>query len=327
MSKNINLKQFYTKEDILGISPFSQQPVSFFEEPRNSSQGFIGEQIYKLNDDEELDRTPYFANNYEYIKKLGDGSVAKLYLCKANSGSQENVIIKKISKNENWRTELNVLKTIKNNSKNLLELIDFFESWRYAYIVTKYYPGYDLFEHIDLNVPYSAEDANKILMKMALCIKECHDMSIAHLDIKCENFMVIGTDSVAKTDGLPLNIVLIDFGHAEIIPENKIVEDSSSYGTGFYLCPEGYNRVMSTKSDIWSLGICYYLLLTGDYPFEGSDDDEYAENVYRKKFKGPLNGEHNDLIPNGSKDIIEKMLNYDPRQRPTISEVIGLLMI
>ena len=109
--------------------------------------------------------------------------------------------------------------------------MDFYETGRFVYIITKFYRGKDLFDHIDINVPYP-EDYSKLLIKeMGECIKVCHDKGVAHLDIKYENYMV------KQMVPVPI-LVLIDFGHAEKIEQNVIKRGYSKYGTSFHLCPE-----------------------------------------------------------------------------------------
>ena len=117
----------------------------------------------------------------------------------------------------------------------------------------------------------------------------------------------------------PPQLVLIDFGHAEFVDKKQIKEGYSKYGTCFYLCPEGYLNYYSSKSDIWSLGICLYLFITGDYPFYG-DDEEYEQNVVNKNIKLDID----KLSPNVI-CILDACLNYNPKERATIDEITKLL--
>ena len=254
--------------------------------------------------------------NYKFSKKIGDGSASKIYKCEVQRAeseeacAKEKCIIKVIHKSEEWKAELNILKMLK-KSDRLLSLMDHFISDRFVYIVTQLYEGFDLFDHIDLNVPLNETYSLKLLREMAICVKECHDQNIAHLDIKCENFMVRTMD--------PPQLVLIDFGHAEFIDKKQIKEGYSKYGTCFYLCPEGYYNYYSSKSDIWSLGICLYLFITGDYPFYG-DDDEYEKNVVDKNMRL----DRTKLTPHVLR-ILDVCLNYIPKERATIEELLELL--
>lgn len=237
---------------------------------------------------------------YSFTTKIGDGSASKIYKCTKDSTIY---IAKRIHKREEWKTELAILKSLRDSSDKILKMIDHFISDRYIYLVTEYYGSHDLFDHIDANVPLPENYALALLSEMANCVRECHNLGIAHLDIKCENFMVISMD--------PPKLVLIDFGHAEYVHKNELIEGYSRYGTCFYLCPEGYYNYYSMKSDIWSLGICLYLFLTGDYPFDG-DDDEYEENVLSNNLL--LDYEFSPKVL----DIITKCLAQNPKDRPNI---------
>lgn len=244
---------------------------------------------------------------YHFTTKIGDGSASKIYKCTKES----NVFItKRIHKREEWKTELAILKLLRNSqaTDKLINLVEYFISDRYVYLVTDYYGSHDLFDHIDANVPLPEDYALALLGEMANCVRECHKLNIAHLDIKCENFMVTSMN--------PPKLVLIDFGHAEYVHKNELVEGYSRYGTCFYLCPEGYSNHYSMKSDIWSLGICLYLFLTGDYPFDG-DDDEYEENVLDNNII------MDDQLSPKVLGILSRCLAPNPRDRPDIDFLCG----
>lgn len=281
--------------------------VSFIDNPTTSAQYAVGERARNCNKDDDFEHSEYPNFKYSKLTKLGDGSVCKLYKSK-NIENGNGVIIKKIHKNEEWRSELNILKQVKNQSPRLLNLIDFYESFRYAYIVAELYDGFDLYEHIDINIPYPEKHGKKLIREMALCIKDCHDLGIAHLDIKCENFVVLNNKKPT--------LVLIDFGHAEKI-DKKSMKEGNHYGTCFYICPEGYRKFMSMKSDIWSLAICAHLILTGEYPFEGEHNDmKYAKNVCNGNVK------ISKKLSKTASDFLYKCLDYNPRTRPSIDDVI-----
>jgi len=263
----------------------------------------------------------YPNTRYVSIKNLDDGSASLIYEGYDNQ-ERKKVIIKKISKKEQWRKELDILKRLSTSkSGRLLKYIDFFESQRCSYIVTEFYPGSDLYEHINLNVPYSTKKALNLALEMAECIKECHDNNIIHLDIKCENFMVKSDklfEDSSPNNSRP-NIVLIDFGHSEIIPKDESIaklRKGCSYGTKYFVCPEGYyEKFHSSKSDIWSLAMCLCLLLTGDYPYLGHSD-EYYKNSSIDNISLTMDVDPEIL------DLFVDSLNSIPFKRPTIDQFI-----
>lgn len=242
------------------------------------------------------------SESYEFLCKITDGSASKIFKGK-NKDTGDIVIIKRIPYFEEWRHELIILKKLIGVPK-VLQYIEEFRSDRYVYLVTKFYEGYDLYEHIDINVPYEPNYGKKLIREMAECIRECHDRGIVHLDIKCENYILTQVD--------PPQLILIDFGHAEITTMDVMKTGYSKYGTSFYLCPEGYAKFYSCKSDIWSLGVCSYLILHGDYPFP---------NHKKSAREGKI-----ELSPNLDdlgRDFFQGCLTHDPRDRFTIEQVLG----
>jgi len=309
MSSQTQFKGKYSKANIT-------QELLIHDPPTTSAQDVI---CIRTNDTSS--DLMYPNSRFTSIKNLGDGSASLIFEGYDNQ-EKKKIIIKKISKKEYWRKELDILKRLSHsNTGRLLKYIDFYESQRCSYIVTEFYEGFDLFEHIDLNVPYTTKKGLLLCLEMAKCIKECHDNNIIHLDIKCENYMV-KSDKLFE-DGKP-NIVLIDFGHSEIVPKDQPIEKlrkGYSYGTSYYTCPEGYfERINSSKSDIWSLGVCLSLLLTGDYPYVGK-----KEEYYRNSVNDNISLTKSDLNP----DIIVLLadsLNSIPFKRPTINQFISRIV-
>lgn len=255
-----------------------------------------------------IDKLCHPGIKYIFVKKFGDGSASKIFLA-TNKFTNDKVIIKRINKKEEWKSELRILKHVtKSPSKRLLKYVDSYETDRYVYIVTKMYEGFDLFDHIDINVPYPLKYAKILIKEMAKCIKDCHKMNVAHLDIKCENFMSICMEPTPE-------LILLDFGHAEIVDDHNQRMGYSKYGTSFYLCPEGYDCIYSRKSDIWSLGVCAHLIITGDYPYKGVEKD-YIKNIKLGKysFHKQLNTE--------SIEFLENCLNPNPSERYSVDDVL-----
>jgi serine/threonine protein kinase len=297
-----------------------------FEGPVSTScQVSLFSKTYKKdNKSDQNDFFKYPNSRYKYIKKLNDGSASKLYLAH-DTKLNKNAIIKKISKKESWREELNILQTIKNirsanvlkeNNDKLLNYVDFFENHMFAYIVTEYYEDFDLFEYVEINCPYDEISGSFLIKEMAKCIKVCHDIGIVHLDIKCENYIV---KKFNPSDPSSIELILIDFGHAEIIEPNTddMIQGRFYYGTNYYLCPESEDKIYSKKSDTWSLGVCAFLILTGHYIFRGKVTD--PERCYVK-----LDSEckYFNLSPEAT-DFIKYCLSFYHQDRPNIDQVLA----
>lgn len=301
-----HIKGRYSKANI-------NQKLDITDPPTTSAQDII----CKRNNDTSSDLL-YPSSRFISTKFLADGSASLIYEG-YDKIENKKVIIKKISKKEYWTKELDVLKKlVSSNSERLLKYIDFYESHLYSYIITEFYEGFDLFEHIDINVPYSTKKALLLGLEMAKCIKECHDNNIIHLDIKCENYMV---KSMKLFNNDKPNIVLIDFGHSEIIPQNESIEKirkGYGYGTNYYICPEGYFKSMySSKSDIWSLGVCICMLLTGSCPFNGRKKEYYQNTLINNISLSEINLDSNIV------QLLKDMLYSMPYNRPNIDNVIS----
>lgn len=291
---------------------------SFYDPPTTSSQDMIGLRTNSTSDD-----TCYPNSRFTFTKKLDDGSASVIFQG-FDKVFNKAVIIKRISKKDEWRKELLILKEFsESNSERILKYIDYYESQRNSYIVTDFYFGDDLFEHIDINVPYNEKMGFTLFLEMIKGVKECHDKNIVHLDIKCENYMV-KTPNLFENDGSIKqgSVILIDFGHAEKIKLEESIEKlrvGYNYGTSLYLCPEGLKKVFSSKSDIWSLGICLSMLLTGDFPFYG-DEDEYYWNSLNSGIQ--LEKE----ISKEANLILKMCLDPDPIKRPSINQLISIVV-
>merc|ERR1719495_3138565 len=152
---------------------------------------------------------------------------------------------------------------------------------------------------------------------MLKAIECCHDQNIVHRDLKPENF-------VFKSKSADSEMVLIDFGCA------KVVEDSKEYrdlvGTPYYLAPEsaaGHKFKRTGKvlkaSDVWSIGVIAYVLMTGRPPFNGHSNTDIFSSIIKKPLK----------FPNGVKlskpfiDFVKKMLKKSPKQRMKLSDALA----
>jgi len=292
-----------------------KQKFMFYDPPTTSAQ----ELVCVRTNDTSTD-TKYPNSRYTAIKNIADGIASTIYEGYDNF-TENKIIIKQISKAESWRRELDVLKKLQNiSSDKILKYIDFYESPRTSYIITEFYPGFDLFDHIDLNVPYTTIKGLYLINEMAKGIRECHNNNIIHLDIKCENFMV-NNNKLFEKNILIGKIILIDFGHSELLKQDEDIEKlrkgKYNYGTSYYLCPEGYyNNILSSKSDIWSLAVCLSMFLSGDFPFDGRKPYYYNNSLIGNfGFKYQIENPEAELL-------LKSCLNINPYKRPSINKFI-----
>jgi len=179
------------------------------------------------------------------------------------------------------------------------------------YIVSELSAGGELFDRIvasDSN-PMTERRASELVCTMLKAIQYCHRKNIVHRDLKPENF-------VFKTPHQSSEMVLIDFGCAKIVKDETVYKDLD--GTPYYLPPESAagDRYIRTgrvlkSSDVWSIGIIAYVLMTGKPPFDGKTNTE----IFQKIVKQPLVFPRRGRLSKPLIDLIRLMLKKSPKHR------------
>ncbi len=199
---------------------------------------------------------------------------------------------------------------------NIIKLYEVYEDNRYIYLIMEECLGGELFdriiEHINSKSMFSEKEAATIFKQMVSAICYCHAQKICHRDLKPENLLFLNT----SVDS-PLKV--IDFGLSRIFGKNKD-KMTTKVGTAYYVSPEVLNGEYDEKCDIWSCGVILYILLTGDPPFNGANDNEIYRKIQAKKFSFP--SPQWDKISDDAKDLIKRMLS-DPKDRFSAEQVLN----
>ena len=234
----------------------------------------------------------------------------------------ELVTIKTIKKKEDSKKEeelvhyeIDILKFCQH--KNIVQLIDYFESMNEIIIVLKYIEGNTLGYYLkEKNFNLSETEVANIIYQIALGVEYLHKFGIVHRDLKPDNIMIIQK----KGENNNIIIKIMDFGFSKIVSkEEKLME---GLGTLYYAAPELIqNLPYNLEVDIWSLGVIIYYIFTGCYPFNGKNEDEIEEKIVEEnvEFK---DGEWK-IISNKVKDLIERCLEKNPEERINIKEFIS----
>lgn len=256
-----------------------------------------------------------------FIKNdLGQGSYGKVFQVKnkitGETRACKQLAIKHIQNYEKFMLEINILS--KMDHPNIIKLYEVFEDKRYVYLVMEECTGGELFDKIIDRLQndsiFTEKEAAKIFKQMMMAIAYCHKEGICHRDLKPENLLLLN-----KKDDT--NIKIIDFGLSNIFIDKKGVEIkmTSKVGTAYYVSPEVLSGNYDKSCDIWSAGVILYILLCGDPPFNGANDNDIYKKIKTKKF-----GYTNPLwtnVSNDAKELINMMLS-DPDVRPTAEEVL-----
>jgi len=196
---------------------------------------------------------------------------------------------------DKFKLEINIM--IKIDHPNVINLYEVFEDSRYVYLIMEECSGGELFDRIYDRISsknlYTEKEAAKIFKQFMSAVCHCHSMKICHRDLKPENLLFLN-----KTDD---DLKIIDFGLSRIFDEKNHSMDSK-VGTAYYVSPEILAGDYDEKCDIWSSGVILYILLTGDPPFNGENDNVIYRKIAKKKFS----------FPSPSKILIYKINNFNP---------------
>ena len=187
---------------------------------------------------------------------------------------------------------------------NIVEMYDVGEDNGKYYIVMEYVEGKTLKNLIKKRGALTLPEVIDIMMQLTSAIACAHDSNIIHRDIKPQNVLI-------KEDGL---VKITDFGIAMALNSNELTQTNSVMGSVHYLPPEQANGKGATiKSDIYSLGIVMFELLTGQLPFKGDNAVEIAIKQMKNQIPSVCN--INNLIPQSVENIIIKACAKNPKNR------------
>ncbi|MFS0688145.1 Stk1 family PASTA domain-containing Ser/Thr kinase [Sporosarcina sp. 179-K 8C2 HS] len=200
---------------------------------------------------------------YEVLKGIGEGGMSKVYLAH-DIILDRDVAIKVL--NYDFANEQDLKKRFQREAlsatslthSHIVNIFDVGEDEELHYLVMEYIEGQTLKKYIQSNGPIQIHQAVKIMRQLVSAIANAHHNGIVHRDIKPQNILM-------DAEG---NVKITDFGIAMALSATAHTKTNSVIGTVHYLSPEQARGGMATKkSDIYSLGIVFYELLTGELPF------------------------------------------------------------
>ena len=217
-------------------------------------------------------------DRYKIIKSIGEGGMANVYL--AYDTILEREVAVKILRGDlaedekfvrRFQREANSASSLKH--PNIVEVYDVGEDDGKYFIVMEYINGKTLKSLIKKRGALTLEEVIDIMLQLTSAVSCAHDSYIIHRDIKPQNVMIL-------EDG---RVKITDFGIAMALNNNELTQTNSVMGSVHYLPPEQANGSGSTtKSDIYSLGILMFELLTGKLPFKGENAVEIAIKQMRE---------------------------------------------
>lgn len=248
-------------------------------------------------------------DRYEVIRAIGEGGMANVYLG-YDTILDRNVAIKilrgDLSNDEKFvrRFQREALSASSLAHPNIVEMYDVGEDDNVYYIVMEYVEGKTLKQLLKKRGSLTLSEAIDIMLQLTDGMAHAHDSYIIHRDLKPQNIMI-------KDDG---QIKITDFGIAMALNATQLTQTNSVMGSVHYLPPEqASGKGCTIKSDIYSMGIIFYELLTGSLPFKG----ENAVEIALKHMRDPLPSvrEDNQSIPQSIENIILKSTAKNPKNR------------
>ena len=254
---------------------------------------------------------------YEITELIGVGGMADVY--KAMDVVENKVVAVKILKNE-FADNDDFVRRFRNESKaiavlshpNIVKIYDVGFTDKMQFIVMEYIDGITLKEFMEQQGVLKWKDAVYFIIQVLRALQHAHDRGIVHRDIKPQNIMLF-------PDG---TIKVMDFGIARFAREEGKTLSDKAIGSVHYISPEqAKGAATDEKSDIYSVGVMLYEMLTGVKPFDGETPVAIALMHMQNTAKPPRS--INDAIPEGLEEIVMRAMQKEPSKRyQSASEMI-----
>ncbi len=247
---------------------------------------------------------------YEIVEKIARGGMGAVYKAK-HPTLKRFVILKQLTLRrgsglvERFKREASLM--IDFRDERIVPVYDHFKSGSSYYIVMEWVDGISLDRLIERRGRLSNAAAVLILSEIARGLKYAHDKGVIHRDIKPANILISNTGEVK----------LVDFGIARTkeAAEDGLTKMGMTLGTPAYMSPEQISdvRTVDKRSDIYSLGVMFYEMITGKKPFPPDFSAEAIEKINKGDYKNPR--KYNPSIPAFFIRIIRKTMNRRIKRR------------
>ena len=251
----------------------------------------------------------FIGNRYRIVKLIGKGGMADVYLA-FDTILKREVAVKVLKSDmaddvvalERFKREAGAVTQL--SHPNIVDVYDVGDDGDKHYIVMEYVKGYTLKQLIKKRGPIPYKEAVWLMKQLAGALMEAHRNNVIHRDIKSQNVLI-------KDDG---TVKLSDFGIAMASGAMQITHQGSVIGSVHYLAPElAQGKQATMQSDIYSLGIVFYELLTGDVPYKADTPVQVA--LQHIKGTIPSVRDFNPEIPQSVDNILIRATAKSPNQR------------
>ncbi|OVE79086.1 hypothetical protein BVY00_01305 [bacterium G20] len=259
---------------------------------------------------------PKTISHYQILSKLGEGGMGEVYLAE-DTKLKRKVALKFLPANltkdkdatERFKREAQAAAAL--NHPNIVTIHEIGEHEGQIYIAMEHVDGHSIREVIEKG---SIEVEKVIDITKQICegLDKAHEAEIVHRDIKPENILI-------DNDG---RVRILDFGLARMKGVSKLTKESSTLGTVKYMSPEQLRgEEVDHRTDIWSLGVVMYEMLTGEVPFKGEYEQAVVYSILNEDISYPSS------IPTKFEFLINKILQRELRNRSqTVQDIKNELL-
>ena len=249
-------------------------------------------------------------NRYRLVETLGSGGMADVYL--AHDDVLDRTLALKVLSSryagdeefvERFRREAQNAASL--SHPNIVSIYDRGETEDGTYyIAMEYLPGGTLKDRLVRRGPLPARTAAAVALQIAEALKVAHDSDVVHRDIKPHNILITESGDIKVTD----------FGIARAASSSTMTRTGSIIGTAHYLSPEqAMGEPVRPTSDLYSLGVVLYEMLTGELPYDAETPIGIAMKHVNGEMREPI--ELDPSIPAGINAVVMKLLSRDPGDR------------
>lgn len=247
-------------------------------------------------------------SQYKIIEELGSGGMGVVYKAEdlklMRTVALKFVVPRMLKKQEDKERFIREAQTAAClNHPHICTIFQIEELEDSTFIVMEYVEGRSLKRIIEKG-PLKVEKALDFAIQIAEALEAAQEKNIVHRDIKSSNIMITPRDQVK----------IMDFGLAKVVSESQLTETASIMGTVAYMSPEqACGGALDHRSDIWSLGVVLYEMLSGHVPFQGEHEQLVLYSILNK-YHEPISALRSN-IPYEMERIMDKCLEKDPTER------------
>jgi calcium-dependent protein kinase len=252
-----------------------------------------------------------FEEVYRIGKCIGSGSESQVHICTHRQTGVRRAarIFRKGAyqgqKEERMINEIEILKTL--DHPNILRIYEFFEDRKHYYIVMEYCKGGSLTQEIERRQHFTEVQAALVIAQVISAVGYLHERGILHGELTTENILL-------EERSKDLTIKIVDFGNS-----GRRTQTSKKIKTNEiqFLAPETFDGDLTSKADVWSVGVILFILLTGLPVVLGESEHDITENL--TLFNLNLNEADWTLVSQGGRELVEQMLS-PMGKRPTAKQ-------